>query len=159
MVREGRFLPLEENDANRALFDTYVQSAKEMGFEVAGEYTGGSADSGFTSAVGTPTLCGMGPVGGYCGGGKENAEDSDECGGVVHGVALSRTDPMLRCAQHSALGIIMTSLSRTLSAAKHRIVFSCKRIHSAQTGECMVASDSLYSLKLVAGRPAGISFS
>lgn len=63
IVREGRFLPLEENRANRALFDTYVQSAKELGFEVAGEYTGGSADSGFTSAVGTPTLCGMGPIG------------------------------------------------------------------------------------------------
>lgn len=63
IVREGRFLPLEENGANRALFDTYVQSAKELGFEVAGEYTGGSADSGFTSAVGTPTLCGMGPIG------------------------------------------------------------------------------------------------
>jgi glutamate carboxypeptidase len=63
IVREGRFLPLEESDANSALFDTYVQSAKELGFEVAGEYTGGSADSGFTSAVGTPTLCGLGPVG------------------------------------------------------------------------------------------------
>ncbi len=63
IVREGRFLPLEESDANRALFDTYVQSTKELGFEVAGEYTGGSADSRFTSAVGTPTLCGMGPIG------------------------------------------------------------------------------------------------
>lgn len=65
IVREGRFLPLEENDANGALFDTYVRSAKELGFEVAGEYTGGSADSGFTSAVGTPTLCGLGPVGAF----------------------------------------------------------------------------------------------
>ena len=40
---------------NRALFDAYVQSANELGFDVAGEYTGESADSGFTSAVGTPT--------------------------------------------------------------------------------------------------------
>ena len=31
---------------------------------VEGEFTGGSADSGFTSAVGAPTLCGTGPIGG-----------------------------------------------------------------------------------------------
>ena len=31
---------------------------------VAGEFSGGCADSGFTAAVGTPTLCGTGPVGG-----------------------------------------------------------------------------------------------
>ena len=32
--------------------------------KVAGEFSGGCADSGFTSAVGCPTLCGVGPVGG-----------------------------------------------------------------------------------------------
>lgn len=63
IVREGRFLPLEEKDSNRSLFEAYAQGAREVGFEVEGEYTGGSADSGFTSAIGTPTLCGTGPVG------------------------------------------------------------------------------------------------
>ena len=63
IVREGRFLPLEEKESNRALFEAYAQGAREVGFEVEGEYTGGSADSGYTSAIGTPTLCGTGPVG------------------------------------------------------------------------------------------------
>ena len=31
--------------------------------DVRGEYTGGSANSGFTSAIGAPTLCGTGPIG------------------------------------------------------------------------------------------------
>jgi len=31
---------------------------------VEGEKTGGAADSGFAAATGTPTLCGLGPVGG-----------------------------------------------------------------------------------------------
>jgi glutamate carboxypeptidase len=32
--------------------------------KVEGEFTGGSADSGFTASVGAPTLCATGPVGG-----------------------------------------------------------------------------------------------
>jgi glutamate carboxypeptidase len=31
---------------------------------IGGEFTGGCADSGFTAAVGTPTICAVGPVGG-----------------------------------------------------------------------------------------------
>jgi glutamate carboxypeptidase len=31
---------------------------------VTAEFTGGCADSGFTSAVGAPTLCATGPIGG-----------------------------------------------------------------------------------------------
>ncbi len=38
---------------------------------VAGEATGGSADSGFTSAAGAPTVCGTGPIG-------EKAHSPDE---------------------------------------------------------------------------------
>ncbi|HYZ21342.1 MAG TPA: M20/M25/M40 family metallo-hydrolase, partial [Rhodopila sp.] len=33
-------------------------------FRTEGEFTGGCADSGFTAAVGTPTICAVGPVGG-----------------------------------------------------------------------------------------------
>jgi glutamate carboxypeptidase len=64
ILREGNFLPLEQDEASRALLDCYARSAASLGFVVAGEPTGGSADSGFTAALGTPTLCGTGPVGG-----------------------------------------------------------------------------------------------
>ena len=42
----------------------YVAAAADSGFSTAGEFTGGCADSGFTAAVGAPTLCAVGPVGG-----------------------------------------------------------------------------------------------
>src|SRR5690606_25666715 len=63
IVRQAAFLPLEPTPANQALFEHYVACAGELGLSPTGEYTGGSADSGFTSAVGAPTLCGTGPVG------------------------------------------------------------------------------------------------
>jgi glutamate carboxypeptidase len=58
------FLPLIQTEASRTLFESYGQAAVDLGFEVDGEYSGGSADSGFTAAAGVPTLCGTGPVGG-----------------------------------------------------------------------------------------------
>jgi len=65
ILREGNFLPLEQDEASRALLDAYARSAAGLGMPgVGGEATGGSADSGFTAALGTPTLCGTGPVGG-----------------------------------------------------------------------------------------------
>jgi glutamate carboxypeptidase len=63
VTRKAAFLPLEQTPASRALFDHYVACAGELGFTPGGEYAGGSADSGFTAAVGAPTLCGTGPVG------------------------------------------------------------------------------------------------
>lgn len=57
------FLPLEEKNA-AALFAVYRAAALQVGFAVGGEFTGGCADSGFTAALGVPTLCGLGPVGG-----------------------------------------------------------------------------------------------
>lgn len=47
------------------LLALYQRAARRVGFEVAGEFTGGAADSGLTASVGTPTLCGTGPVGGH----------------------------------------------------------------------------------------------
>lgn len=61
---KGEFLPLEQTEANARLFAIYKEAAAESGLTVAGEFSGGCADSGFTSAVGTPTLCSTGPVGG-----------------------------------------------------------------------------------------------
>ncbi|MET0208440.1 MAG: M20 family metallopeptidase [Burkholderiaceae bacterium] len=62
--REGIFLPLIQNEAGAALLQVYRGQTSKLDFDVAGEFTGGSADSGLTSAVGAPTLCATGPVGG-----------------------------------------------------------------------------------------------
>ena len=61
---KGEFTPLVQTDAARRLFELYVDSAAASGLAVAGEFSGGCADSGFTAGVGTPTLCSVGPVGG-----------------------------------------------------------------------------------------------
>lgn len=60
----GEFHPVSQTEGAKTLFDSYVRAADDLGFDVDGEFTGGCADSGFTSAIGTPTLCGLGPVGG-----------------------------------------------------------------------------------------------
>jgi glutamate carboxypeptidase len=71
IIRQAAFLPLEQTPASYALFEHYVACAAELGLTPGGEYTGGSADSGFTAAVGAPTLCGTGPLG-------EKAHSADE---------------------------------------------------------------------------------
>ncbi|MFT8244385.1 M20 family metallopeptidase [Roseomonas sp. BN140053] len=60
----GEFLPLTQDPAAARLFEGYRAAAAETGLSVAGEFAGGCADSGFTAAVGAPTLCSVGPVGG-----------------------------------------------------------------------------------------------
>jgi glutamate carboxypeptidase len=60
----GEFNPLTQSPAAKQLFELYVASAADSGLSVAGEFTGGCADSGFTAAVGAPTVCAVGPVGG-----------------------------------------------------------------------------------------------
>jgi glutamate carboxypeptidase len=59
----GEFLPLEETPANAGLLKAYREASAALGLDVKAEFTGGCADSGFTSAVGAPTLCATGPVG------------------------------------------------------------------------------------------------
>jgi glutamate carboxypeptidase len=61
---KGEFLPLVQDEASQALFETYAGAMQDIGVPVEGEFTGGCADSGFTAAVGCPTLCATGPVGG-----------------------------------------------------------------------------------------------
>lgn len=65
IVREGLFPPLATTAMTLDVLARYQDAARETGFSVEGEYTGGSADSGLTSAVGAPTLCAVGPVGGH----------------------------------------------------------------------------------------------
>jgi glutamate carboxypeptidase len=60
----GEFLPLTQTPAAARLFEAYVAAARESGLAVTGEFSGGCADSGFTAAVGAPTICAVGPVGG-----------------------------------------------------------------------------------------------
>ncbi len=58
-----RTLPMAQTPD--ALLALYQHGAQQLGFAVEGEFTGGAADSGLTASVGTPTLCGTGPVGGH----------------------------------------------------------------------------------------------
>ena len=60
----GEFLPLNSGAVAEELFTIYQGAATSVGLKVEGEFTGGCADSGFTAAVGCPTLCATGPVGG-----------------------------------------------------------------------------------------------
>lgn len=48
-----------------SLMQAYQACARQVGFDVRGEATGGAADSGITSEMGIPSLCALGPVGGY----------------------------------------------------------------------------------------------
>ena len=61
---KGEFLPLNPTPASEELFAHYQASAREVGLKVEGEFAGGCADSGFTAAVGCPSICAVGPVGG-----------------------------------------------------------------------------------------------
>ncbi len=60
----GEFLPVVQTEASKAIFTAYQAAARDSGLTVDGEFSGGCADSGFTASVGTPTICGVGPVGG-----------------------------------------------------------------------------------------------
>ena len=59
----GEFLPLTTTAAAEELFAAYQAAAADAGLSIAGEFSGGCADSGFSAAVGCPTLCATGPVG------------------------------------------------------------------------------------------------
>ena len=63
LTQTSEFLPLEPQ-WSEGLLQRYQASAAQIGFEVAGEFTGGCSDAGFTASLGIPTLCGVGPVGG-----------------------------------------------------------------------------------------------
>jgi glutamate carboxypeptidase len=60
----GEFLPLTESEGSGQLLDIYTRMAARFGVDVTAEMTGGCADSGYTAAVGCPTLCSVGPSGG-----------------------------------------------------------------------------------------------
>ena len=74
ITREIDFLPLVPTEASRAVAAAYTCCAHDVGLMITGEATGGSADSGFCAAVGAPTICGTGPVGGHAHTAKEYCE-------------------------------------------------------------------------------------
>jgi glutamate carboxypeptidase len=86
----GEFLPLTKPAGSEELFATYVDAAASAGLKVAGEFSGGCADSGFTTSVGCPTICATGPVGG-------NAHTPDE---------FMEVDTLVPRAQAMALAIM-----------------------------------------------------
>jgi glutamate carboxypeptidase len=61
---KGEFLPLNPTASSEVLFAHYKAAASDVGLKIEGEFSGGCADSGFTAAVGCPTICAVGPVGG-----------------------------------------------------------------------------------------------
>ena len=56
--------PMEKTPASARLAEYAKQAARELGFEVEDVATGGGSDGNYTAALGTPTLDGLGPVGG-----------------------------------------------------------------------------------------------
>jgi glutamate carboxypeptidase len=75
----GEFLPLTVNASAEGLFLHYRTAVADAGLAVEGEFSGGCADSGFTAAVGCPSLCSVGPVGGNA----HTAEEYLEIGSLV----------------------------------------------------------------------------
>ena len=61
----GEFKPLEQSPASADMFNLYTQAGRDSGLAIAGEFSGGCADSGIAASVGTPTICGVGPVGAH----------------------------------------------------------------------------------------------
>jgi glutamate carboxypeptidase len=56
--------PMEKGTEAGRLVDIAIGAASELGFELRDAATGGASDANTTSAAGTPTIDGLGPVGG-----------------------------------------------------------------------------------------------
>ncbi|MEO8475651.1 MAG: M20 family metallopeptidase [Actinomycetota bacterium] len=60
----GWHQPMEKKEGGARLAAIAMEVAAELGFELRDAATGGASDANTTSAAGTPTLDGLGPVGG-----------------------------------------------------------------------------------------------
>jgi glutamate carboxypeptidase len=60
----GWHRPMEKKEGAQRLVDIAVGAASELGFELRDAATGGASDANTTSSAGTPTIDGLGPVGG-----------------------------------------------------------------------------------------------
>ncbi len=64
LSRSAGHPPMEKTDASARLVALAVAIAADLGFELHDAATGGASDANTTSALGLPTLDGLGPVGG-----------------------------------------------------------------------------------------------
>jgi glutamate carboxypeptidase len=55
--------PMERTEGTASLFRAAQEQAKKLGFSLEEAATGGGSDGNFTSALGVPTLDGLGGVG------------------------------------------------------------------------------------------------
>ncbi len=56
--------PMVKNDMTIMLLNIIKEKGRELGIDITDVATGGGSDASFTSAVGVPTIDGLGPVGG-----------------------------------------------------------------------------------------------
>ncbi len=69
--------PMEKTPASTRLVNYAKQAARELGFEIEDVTTGGASDGNHTAALGTPTLDGLGPVGGKAHNASEESMNLD----------------------------------------------------------------------------------
>jgi glutamate carboxypeptidase len=62
--QHGWHRPMEKGEGGTRLVDIAVGAASELGFPLRDAATGGASDANTTSSAGTPTIDGLGPVGG-----------------------------------------------------------------------------------------------
>ena len=62
--QHGWHRPMEKGEGGARLVDIAVGAASELGFSLRDAATGGASDANTTSSAGTPTIDGLGPVGG-----------------------------------------------------------------------------------------------
>jgi glutamate carboxypeptidase len=55
---------MEKKEGGTRLAQIAIDLARELGFDLKDAATGGASDANTTSAAGTPTLDGLGPIGG-----------------------------------------------------------------------------------------------
>jgi glutamate carboxypeptidase len=60
----GWHRPMEKKEGGARLAALAIEIASELGFELRDAATGGASDANTTSAAGTPTIDGLGPIGG-----------------------------------------------------------------------------------------------
>jgi glutamate carboxypeptidase len=69
--------PMEKTESVERLVRLAKSAAQELGFKVEDVLTGGGSDGNYTAALGTPTLDGLGPVGGKAHNAMEEYVDLD----------------------------------------------------------------------------------
>jgi glutamate carboxypeptidase len=64
MVVNSWHRPMEKGEGGARLAALAIEIAAELGFDLRDASTGGASDANTTSAAGTPTIDGLGPIGG-----------------------------------------------------------------------------------------------